>query len=293
MLLNKIEGDPKELENRDFMLPVHLEATDLNDAWFTSIENCVKYGHIYTIDRGSYEGQKRKEFDYFTIRIKNPGIRPLHILMPEGSSLAAPNDENYINDYFARYLMSAERTNSEDYTYGERLVDPKSLEAKTINEIQSLRRKWNEAVEKEDKQNILDKITRLHQTSQVIGSNQVNQVIEMYRKGAYGTNQATMEIGMPSDLSWADPPCLRMIDTRIRYGKLHFMVYFRSWDLFSGFPSNLAGLQLLKEYMVEEIGNGVKDGEIFAASKGLHIYDHFWDFANKRLGKFDKKKESI
>jgi len=189
--------------------------------------------------------------------------------------------------------MSAERTNSEDYTYGERLVDPKSLEAKTINEIQSLRRKWNEAVEKEDKQNILDKITRLHQTSQVIGSNQVNQVIEMYRKGAYGTNQATMEIGMPSDLSWADPPCLRMIDTRIRYGKLHFMVYFRSWDLFSGFPSNLAGLQLLKEYMVEEIGNGVKDGEIFAASKGLHIYDHFWDFANKRLGKFDKKKESI
>lgn len=71
------------------------------------------------------------------------------------------------------------------------------------------------------------------------------------------------------------------MDTRISDGALHFIVYFRSWDLWGGFPSNLGGLQLMKEYMASEIG--VKDGEIVAASKGLHLYDYTWDLAKQVL----------
>jgi len=89
-----------------------------------------------------------------------------------------------------------------------------------------------------------------------------------------------MEIGMPNDCGTKDPPCLRLIDCRIRYDKLHFFVYFRSWDLWNGFPPNLAAIQLLKEYMAAEIG--VDDGEIVATSKGLHLYDHAWDLAAMR-----------
>jgi thymidylate synthase len=55
------------------------------------------------------------------------------------------------------------------------------------------------------------------------------------------------------------------------------VVYFRSWDLWAGFPSNLAAIQLLKEYMASEIG--VEDGELVAMSKGLHLYDYAWDLA--------------
>ena len=68
-----------------------------------------------------------------------------------------------------------------------------------------------------------------------------------------------MEIGMPSDIKLTDPPCLRLIDTRVRYEKLHFILYFRSWDLWGGFHSNLGGLQLVKQYIAEEIG--VADGK--------------------------------
>ena len=68
-----------------------------------------------------------------------------------------------------------------------------------------------------------------------------------------------------------------------RIGKLHFILYFRSWDLWGGFPSNLGGLQLVKQYMAEEIG--VEDGEIIAASKGLHLYDYAWDLAKLRTNK--------
>ena len=115
--------------------------------------------------------------------------------------------------------------------------------------------------------------------------NQVEEVIKMYKTEGHGTNQAIMEIGMPSDIKLVDPPCLRLIDTRIRYGKLHFMLYFRSWDLWGGMPSNLGGLQLVKQYMAEEIGVG--NGEIIAASKGLHLYEYAWDLAKQRTHKLE------
>ncbi len=92
-----------------------------------------------------------------------------------------------------------------------------------------------------------------------------------------------MTVGDSQSIYLKDPPCLRGIDTRIRYGKLHFMVYFRSWDLWNGFPANLAAVQTLKEYMADAIGVG--DGEIIATSKGLHLYDYVWQLAKLRTMK--------
>ena len=106
---------------------------------------------------------------------------------------------------------------------------------------------------------------------------QIAEVIRMYREDGYNTNQAFMAVGDKESLSLPDPPCLRMIDTRVREGKLNFIVYFRSWDLWAGFPSNLAAIQLLKEYMAGEIG--VEDGELIAMSKGLHLYEYAWELA--------------
>ncbi len=106
---------------------------------------------------------------------------------------------------------------------------------------------------------------------------QIAEVIRMYREDGYNTNQAFMAVGDSQSIYLSDPPCLRGIDTRIHNGRLHFFVYFRSWDLWAGFPSNLAAIQLLKEYMSSEIG--VADGELIAISKGLHLYDYSWDLA--------------
>lgn len=106
---------------------------------------------------------------------------------------------------------------------------------------------------------------------------QIPEVIKMYREDGYNTNQAYMAVGSSQSIFLKDPQCLRGIDTRIRYGKLHFMVYFRSWDLWGGLPANLAGIQILKEYMASEIG--VEDGELIACSKGLHLYSFAFDCA--------------
>ncbi len=111
---------------------------------------------------------------------------------------------------------------------------------------------------------------------------QIPQVIRMYKEDGYNTNQAFMAVGDKESISLLDPPCLRGIDTRIRDNRLNFIVYFRSWDLWAGFPSNLAAIQLLKEYMSSEIGVG--DGEIIAMSKGLHLYQYAWELARTAAG---------
>ena len=113
---------------------------------------------------------------------------------------------------------------------------------------------------------------------------QLPKLIDILKEGGEGTNQACMTIGDPNTSIWLESPqCLRVIDARIRNGKLHFHVYFRSWDMWSGFPANLAAIQILKEYVALELS--VPDGSLFAYSKGLHLYDHHWDVANMVLGR--------
>jgi len=106
---------------------------------------------------------------------------------------------------------------------------------------------------------------------------QFQAVVEMYKAGGFETNQACMTVGSKDSIRLQDPQCLRVVDTRIRRGKLHWFVYFRSWDLWGGFPSNMAALQLAKEMMASELG--VEDGELAAFSKGLHLYDNAWELA--------------
>jgi len=225
-----------------------IEARDIPDAWFQCVYRILDKGSKYVIDRGSYEGQERLEFDYITVHIKYPGVRPLIPDIPHQLGIPNPVADGYLEEYLP-YLMTPIKQSGEEYTYGERLSG------------------WGYDYE----------------YASIV--NQIEEVIKMYNGKGFGTNQACMEIGIPSDIESNDPPCLRLIDTRIKDNKLNFVVYFRSWDLFNGFPANLGAIQLLKEYMSGEIG--VEDGEIIASSKGLHLYDYVWDLAKLRCGKYE------
>lgn len=112
--------------------------------------------------------------------------------------------------------------------------------------------------------------------------NQIGYFIELLKKSP-NTNQAILQVGQPSDYKLNDPPCLRHIDMRVRLGKLFFYPYFRSWDLWNGFPANLAGIAVLQKYMADEIG--LETGGITASSKGLHIYGYAEEIARLRCYK--------
>ena len=273
----------------DLKPPCILRARDLDDAWFTALWACLekdedggfKYSQRYRIDRGSYAGQERLEIDTFLMDILHPGSGPLIPQMPTGKEHLAPTTDQAAQKYML-YLLTDEKQPDEEYTYGERLVGPR-----TMYDFEKLVDAAGKQIDAKGMALVVngESVPLAGMPKKVdlaTGHNPVEEVIRMYKQEGPNTNQATLEIGMPSDITSADPPCLRLIDTRIRNDKLHFIVYFRSWDLYNGFPVNLAGLQQLKKYMADNIG--VADGCIRAVSKGLHLYDDMWELAGVRTG---------
>jgi thymidylate synthase len=243
------------------MRPTYIDATTISDAWFQAVYNIIDTGRRFTIDKGSYAGQTRLEYDYAIINIHKPMMQDILPVMPPGCNIPAPVDHDYVyggpayKRSYIEYIMTGEKQENEQYTYGQRL------------------RKyfigWEDTHLGDD----------LYQ-AEPIYLDQVQHVIDTYKKYGHRNNQMVLQIAQPNDILLEDPPCLRSIDTRIQDNTLNFFVYFRSWDLWGGFPANLAGIQFLKEYMAGEIG--VADGSMLVESKGLHLYGYAEQLANLR-----------
>lgn len=251
-------------------------ATTIEDAWFQALSLAMEEGRKYKIDKGSFEGTHRLGMKV-VINIMHPGVRPLAPMLPQ--DIPPPTTEEEIQKYFQQQIITNIKAPNEHYTYGEDI--------------------WWE----------------------------LGEVIDHYKKGGYGTNHCYMTVGRPESLffynrdidyeenitikdrqtgqliwerrisnAWnkdlkidTSSQCLRGIDTWIEEGRLHFWLYFRSWDLWGGFPQNLGGLQLLKENMAAQIGVG--DGIMVVSSKDLHVYEHGWAVACMRLRKELKESE--
>ncbi|MBF0102261.1 MAG: thymidylate synthase [Desulfobacterales bacterium] len=252
-------------------------ARDLPDLWFQAVHDILDVGRKFQIDRGSYAGQTRLEYDYFTGHITYPWNHPLLPDIPSHLNIPNPVDEDYIygqgpyQKSYLEYLMTPTKAPEESYTYGERL---------TRAPLTGEKKAWWESARGHE---LMDKREHGKWIDEEDGQmyiNQIEWVIETYKKYGYRNNQMVLQIAEPSDIVLQDPPCLRSIDTRIQDNHLHFFVYFRSWDLWAGLPANLAGIQHLKEYMASEIG--VDDGEMIVESKGLHLYGYAEDLAKLR-----------
>lgn len=237
----------------------HIEARDLPDAWFQLVDLCYSEGRDYLIGEGSYAGsQYRRELDFATIKINFPMIRPLlpEIPLHYGIPNPVPGGIEYIEEQYLSYLMTDQIKKNEKYTYGQRLFGKFNRSSSLVSNAT----------------NIEHNLTC-----------QVEEIIAKFKRG-FANNQCCMTIAIPEDVVSPDPPCMRLIDCRVFPDdkKLHLFVYFRSWDLWGGFPANMAAIVYLQEYMANEIG--INPGEIIAASKGLHLYDMYWDLAKIRFG---------
>ena len=270
--------------------PQFIQARDLGDAWFQCLYRILDEGYMFTIDRGSYAGQKRLEFDYAMIQIKFPGTRPLLPQIEAHHSIPNPVADDYLDDYVS-YLMTGDMKPGESYTYGQRMNKEHIDYAITARKTEELKEILIQDEEVYKNRNI---IPDNYEGDRVVSwdLNQIELLIWTYKNKGYRNNQMILQVAKPTDMLLQDPPCLRHIDTRIQDGKLHFYPYFRSWDLWGGFPANLGGIQLMKEYVAAEIG--VEDGEIIATSKGLHLYDHCFELAKcLRMNENIELKEGV
>ncbi len=238
------------------MLPFFLIAKTIPDAWFQLIYNIFDNAYAQKIQKGSFENEQyRLQYPGITVYIEHPYYDMVPTI-PPGSGIPAPTTIEYIEDYFANYLMDPELAENETYKYASRI-----------------------------------------QNRMPNGGTQLERVIDIIRNTPL-TNQAVIEVATPEDLDICygkdgklDPPCLRLLDFKVIPAgdelALTVSAYFRSWDLWAGFPTNLGGIELLKQFVASEAG--LKNGSIYAYSAGAHIYGYQEEIARLRTLRSIKK----
>lgn len=259
--------------------PVFIEGTDLNDTWHRLLWEVWNNGRKYKITSGSFAGAERLSFDFVSGFIHDPHRKPLAPTMPEGSNLPRPTTDEEINNYFANYLMDPTLASNEHYKYASYIVGGNEL--CHTNQLE-----W-----------MIDHF-KSHGLSQehctiVIGDSdsclaynwpfmKCVRCNNHYKKGIKTCPKCgtTLE----SDESRrGTTPCLRLLDFKVIDGQLTTHVVYRSWDLFSGFPTNMGGFTLLNEYVADQLD--VVPGPLSFSCKGLHCYDFQLDVVKARLGK--------
>jgi len=231
------------------MEPFYLKAKTISDAWFQLIYNIFDNSYTQQIQRGSFEKEQyRLQYPGMAVFIEHPGEDIVPVI-PPALGIPSPTSMEYIEGYFANYLMDPELSENETYKYASRIHYPMPQ-----------------------------------------GGSQLERAIAMLRETPL-TNQAVIEIGTPEDYDTCfgkdgklDPPCLRLLDFKAIPMNdsllLTVSAYFRSWDLWAGFPSNLGGIELLKQYVAGE--TGMKNGPMYAYSAGAHIYGYQEELARIR-----------
>lgn len=245
------------------MLPRVIVEPTLDAAWYQAIKtpfildtnqfsttfNTPLYCKKYLVDKGSFEGgQVRYQVRSLTVIVTNPETRPLAPIVPEGQT--PPTTDDYIEQYFAEYIMNPEKAPNEEYSYGEFIYPHLESIIKMLTDTPAT----NQAV-----------INIGGAFEYWIASPDTWPTIEKYPQ------------------YYINPPCLRCITWQYEDGKLHISTFWRSWDLFAGMPTNLGGLQLLNEYVASECG--YETGTLTAYSSGAHIYDNCKELAEARFGK--------
>jgi thymidylate synthase len=249
-------------------VPIQIVGTSIPDTWFQLVYKLLttKEGvHSYRIDKGSYVGQRRLEFDYCIAVIKYPAVEPLIPEFPVHINAPPPVESmEYVERYFYEYLMDPSLKINETYKYATWIAP---------------------GVERVIRQ-LKDSPGNNQACINLGGIAHAEFVDERFPNGFHHYIDTDTVIDPATDE--VDPACLRVIDFRLDNDNcLHMYLYWRSHDLWGGFPANLAGLQKLKEYVAQEIG--AHDGCIISTSKGLHLYDHSIDIACQRCN-IDKAK---
>jgi thymidylate synthase len=150
-------------------------------------------------------------------------------------------NEDRLKEY-AQQLLSGENPGFE-YTYGERL------------------RSWS-----------------------LCGQDAVDQIgyaVERLKASA-STRRATAVTWIPPlDDRREEVPCMIVDDFKLREGRLHLSVFFRSHDFAGAYPANLYGLAGLLEHVSREVG--ATPGSISTLSSSAHIYEHDWDWVEEMI----------
>lgn len=115
----------------------------------------------------------------------------------------------------------------------------------------------------------------------------VNQVAEMTRKlKGYASDRGALSVlwDPTMDNTPRKVPCLSLVQANGAEGKLHLTAYFRSNDMFNGWPRNALALRALQTELARK--TRMKVGWLMTISNCAHIYENEWPLAAEVVKKY-------
>jgi thymidylate synthase len=110
------------------------------------------------------------------------------------------------------------------------------------------------------------------------GRDQVAEMVDALCETRY-SRRAVAGLWDPArDARSVDPPCLNLIQARVRDGKLYLTAYFRSHDIFRAWLMNAFGLRKLQTQIAQRVGDCMI-GDLVIVSQSAHIYADSWEAA--------------
>lgn len=262
--------------------PAFIEATTIGDAWFQLLHALKEKGRVYIKTAGSNAGTDMLALDFAAGVINYPHIRPLAPEMPENSNLPSPTSDEVINEYFNNDLMNVELAINQEYKYSQWLLGD----------------------------------------NKICNINQVEWVIQHFKKAGLGNSHCYITIGNPDTLWNYDKPslyckkcktviydnhdvtslcpachiflevdetkrgtspCLRGLKFRVIDYVLTTHVVYRAWNLVSGWCTNMGGFTLLNEYIASELE--IEPGPLTFSCDNINAYrDEVKGYIDVRLG---------
>ncbi len=129
--------------------------------------------------------------------------------------------------------------------------------------------------------------------SHAISGDQIQRMIDYLSAKPYSRRCISVVIDPREDFSSKFPPCIGIVQGIISGDYYIHTAYFRSNDMFRGWPVNIYGQIKLAEYIVSKIneksGTDYKLGYVNTFSFSAHIYRHDWKFAKELVEKYRNK----
>ncbi len=119
--------------------------------------------------------------------------------------------------------------------------------------------------------------------------NQIDTIKEKLKKEKHTRRAVAVAWNVKTDNNSDHPPCLTVVQCFIQKNRLFMNVYFRSNDMYRGWPQNCFAFRKMQKEIAEDVGLGM--GSLTFNSASAHIYEENFEDVKKLLEKHSPHDE--
>lgn len=265
--------------------PLVVRGKSVMDTWIEIIHQIMRYGVENLMDAGTDR----------VVREINNMVAVVYDDDPDDPDLNK-NPLNLTKEQIKNYqkeILSAELPEGKAYTYGNKLrayeVDDKKLNNLLNVDLDKTDFEFKNEM-KEDR-NIL--IKNAVKSDSIFKINQVKDMIECLKRNVNSKNIIGITWHVDDELvrKHKSSPCAVFIQALMQNNKINLTVFFRSHDMYNGWPSNAYGFRALQKEIADALN--LKMGFLTMISGSAQVYHHVFRIAEQMLEKYKKQDSEI